>query len=182
MATISGRKARLYLIVSLVFMLFSVLRVFAQADDEGKRVKEQAEKLVAALIKNDWKTFGHYSNPAILKAVGGVEQMEKRMGLVIDNMKAQGMSWHAVKIGDASKIITYDAELQCTIPQTTEINTSKGLAVIRSTLVGISVNGGKDWTFFDTVHKTVADARQVWPHLSPEIVIPPTEESIKGVY
>ena len=174
------RQKRHLFFVFLSFLILPWVRVASQPGDVAQRVKAQAELMVSALIRNDWKTFGHYANPGILKIIGGQAAMEQSMGKVVAHMKETGIAFSKMTVGEPSRVVKVGTELECTLPLTTEMKTQKGTVVVKSTLVAVSLDGGTDWTFLDAVNKDVATVKLVWPQLSPEIVIPPTEKFMKN--
>ncbi len=154
-------------------------RVVAQGSELGPRVKEQAQKMAAALVAGDYKTFAHYTNPAVKKLAGGDEAFAKGLEQAMQSMKAGGVSIGKSTIGDASPILKYGTELQCTIPQETIVLAKDAKILSKSTLIAISVDGGKNWTFVDTTKKDMAAIRQLLPHLNAGIVVPPTPAPVR---
>jgi hypothetical protein len=175
----TGGRMRLLLNVYLVFILLPGGKIASQPADAAARAKAQAQLMIGALLKSDWKVFAHYANPAVLNMIGGPQGMEQMMTQVSSNMKTQGLSFNKVTVGEPGKIVKAGTELQSTIPQITEIRTRNGVAVVKTTLIAISQDGGKNWTFLDTVNKEADDMRKIWPNLSQEIIIPPTVKEMK---
>lgn len=165
------------LFFTLLFIgLLPAVRLAAQGGDASARVKAQAQKMASALVKADYATFCHYMNPAVLKMVGGEAAMTKQVSTMIESMKKQGMSFGNVSIGEPSKLLASGKELQCTIPQESEVKVQDKKVVSKSTLIAISADGGKSWTFLDTNNKDLAAVRKLLPNLSPAISFPPSQQ------
>jgi hypothetical protein len=168
------------IIVCLLLGLTVTVRSAAQAGSPaGVAVKEQAQCMASALAAGDYKTFARYNNPAVKQLAGGEEGLARTMEKVMGQMKAQGMSFSKVTIGEPSAMLKSGAEWQCTIPQATEIKMQGGRVGTKSTLIAISTDGGKNWTFVDTSNKDLAMIRKLLPHLNPGIVIPPPEQPVR---
>ena len=60
------------------------------------------------------------------------------------------MKFLNVTFGEPSSIIVVNGELQCTIPQKSEVKTSTGRLITTSTLIVVSDDKGKNWYFIDT--------------------------------
>jgi hypothetical protein len=147
----------------------------AQGDGLAPRVKAQAQKMAAALVKGDYPTFVHFMNPAIIRMIGGEAAMKKQMATLDSTMKKQGATFGKIVIGDATKIVSSGKELQCTVSQESEILAKGGSMKTKSTLIAISADGGKTWTFLDTVNKDLTAVRQLLPNLNPAISFPPSQ-------
>lgn len=81
------------------------------------------------------------------------------------------MAIKTISFGTPSKIVKSAKELQATIPQHTEINTS--------TLIAISTDNGNNWTFLDTLNRDITTIRKLLPNLNPSITIPPQRPPLR---
>jgi hypothetical protein len=141
-----------------------------------KNIKLQAEKMCQLLLKKDFSSFTKFTYPKVVEMMGG----EAKMVEVIENgtlqMESEETSILNATIGEPSNTITYESEIQCTVPQTTEIKVPDGMLITKSTLIAISMDNGKNWYFVDTSGKDIQTMREMLPNLSPELVIPKLEE------
>jgi hypothetical protein len=145
-------------------------------------VKDQAARMGQALIDRDYKTFIHYTWPGLIKLAGGEGELTEQLNRLMDQMKAKGMVFSGVSFGAVSAMVSSGNELQCTVPQHTEIKLSGGRMVSTSTLIAISTDKGSNWTFVDTSNKDISTIRKLLPHLSSAIVIPPQQPPLRYAY
>jgi hypothetical protein len=163
------------IVISLTIWILNLPSGFGQGTAAAQHLKEQAAKMGTALLSKDLKTFGKYINPHILELMGGQENMEKGLNLSLDNMKQQQISFKSINFGEPSAFVKSGNELQCTIPQNTEISTPKGITKSKSTLIAISADEGKTWTFVDTSNKDINTLRKILPNLSHAIKVAPMQ-------
>ena len=156
--------------------LLFILLIAAQGGDPAARVKEQAQKMASALAAGDYKTFAHYNNPAILKQANGEDKFVEIMKSQMEQFKAKGITIGKIVVGNPSKMLPAGKELQCTIPQESEVSFGGQTIVTKSALIAISTDGGKNWTFLDTVNKEVSAVRAFLPNLNPAITWPPSQQ------
>ncbi|NML23678.1 hypothetical protein HHL16_22550 [Pseudoflavitalea sp. G-6-1-2] len=165
--------------LSLLLMLGLIASSFAQVKDASKNLKLQAEKMGAALVKGDFKTFSTYNHPTILQMMGGAPKMIELMNKATSNMKTQGMSFNKVSFGEPSKFVKSGKELQTTIPQLIVMKLAKGRLENASTLIAVSSDNGANWVFIDTSNKDLATIQKFIPSISSSLVIPPTKPPVK---
>lgn len=142
-------------------------------------VKEQATKMGQALLRGDYKTFVHYTYPGIVKMSGGADQLATTLSTLMSQMKEKGVVVTGVTLGAVSKVVTSGKELQCTLEQHTAMNVPDGKIINTTTLICISADGGKNWTFVDTSNKDMATIKNVLPNLSSQIVIPKAQPPVR---
>ena len=161
------------IIGTLLLISFNVL-LFAQ--NQSAVIKTQAMDMARALLKKDYATFVRYMHPDILKKAGGKDKLIQQMDTANAKAKQFGAEIKKVVIGNPGVVINYKDALQCTLPQTTEMQTAFGSLELETTLIAISNDGGKNWTFIDTSIYNFKEVKESLPHLSPELVIPPAKQ------
>ena len=142
-------------------------------------VRNQVSKMGQAFINGDYKTVAYYTYPEIVKMMGGESKMKQTLAKLVSDMNVKGMMFNSITFGDVSKIVKSGNELQCTIPQHTEIKLLSGRAISTSILIGISTDGGSNWTFIDTSDKDITTIKRLLPNLSSAIVITPQEPPVR---
>jgi len=168
-------------------ILFSVLIVFHAVGQPGAgggqavaALTAQVNKMGHAFINGDYRTFGSYIYPKIVAMIGGPDKLAAQMDQVIAQMKGQGLRFSKISFDAPSGIVTSGHELQCMVPQHTEMLQGSDRIVTTSTLIAISADGGKDWTFVDTSNKDMATIRRLLPNLNAGIVIPPQQPPVRN--
>lgn len=151
----------------------------AQINDTMQIVKAKADKMGEAFMSGDYKTFAKYNNPTMLKLMGGESKMTAALTKSIVDMKAKGITIISITFDEPSKIVKNGKVLQCTIAQHTEVKTTPGRAISTSTLIALSTDNGKNWTFLDTLNKDMPTIKKIIPNLSSDIIIPPPQPPVR---
>ena len=154
-----------------IFCLFVALTSYGQAE----AVKQQAEQMGNALLKKDYKTFVTFSYPAILKQMGGADQMAANIQQQMSTMEGQGAKVVGLTYGTPSPFVKAGSELQCTIPQEMVVQMAQGKIASKSTLIAISPDQGKRWYFVDAGERDLATIRKSLSNISKSLVIPKPE-------
>ncbi|MBC7651532.1 MAG: hypothetical protein H7101_07275 [Deinococcales bacterium] len=163
---------------SFFFSIFAILTfsAFAQTPAQINAVKTQANIMVTAMKKQDYKTLVKMTYPKAVAVAGGEAKMLEGMNKGLGQMKTNGISFSNVSVGEPSAIITVGKQLQCTIPDKLEMKMMGGTIGTNSTLIGISDDKGKTWTFIDAVGKDLVTLRKVIPTLSNKLIIPKMQQ------
>jgi len=162
-----------------LFPVLCHLATTAQEKNAPDNLKHDATEMGAAFLKEDYKTFVHYSHPKIVTMMGGQDKMAGSLSQMIEGMKRKGMAFLNITFGEPSKLIKAGAEWQCTLPQRTEIQMPDGKIRVTSTLIAISSDNGRHWVFVDTSNKDIAAIKKVLPNISSAIVIPPPQPPVR---
>lgn len=146
------------------------------ADDaEIKKVaKAKAEECQTAFIKGDFEKFADLSHPLVVSAGGGRKKMIEGMAAEIKKMKADGTEFKAVKVSDPTDPVPAGKVLYICVPFTFELATKDNRVAIKSALLGVSDDGGKTWTFVDTLPGR-ASIKKSFPDLPDKLVFPKQE-------
>jgi hypothetical protein len=91
-------------------------------------------------------------------------------------MKQFNVSFKRYWIGEPSKIIKYKGQWQSILPQSTTLVTPLGELTAETSMIVISNDKGKNWWFIDTNVYQADKLKNVLPHLSPDMVIPPRKK------
>jgi len=148
----------------------------ADSSNYSKTVKEQAETMGQLLLKKDFKSFAKFTYPKIVEMMGGEQKMIEVMEKGSKEMESEGTSFLNVTIGEPTKIITMENELQCMLQQTIEMKVPNGRLITKSTLIAISTDNGKNWYFVDTSGKDIQAMKEALPNLSGELIIPEKQQ------
>ena len=144
----------------------------------SKTIIEQAELMAKALLNKDIEIYKKFISPKMAAVFGGQEKMIEQIKNDQKLLESQGIKFLNVTFGKPSNIIIVDNELQCTIPQKSEVKISTGRLITTSTLVVVSDDNGKNWFFIDTFGKDIQFMRLNFPtlNLSNKLIIPKKPE------
>jgi len=158
---------KLTLKISLLF----ILPVTAFAQDPAV-VKRQADVVGKALLNSDFKTVVAHTYPKAVSIGGGKEKLVQMMTAGINQMKAQGFAFEKVTIGQPGKFYKAGTEIHCLIPEQLIMKTARGRMAASSSLLAVSSDGGKNWSFLDMNQGTINSVKQLFPNFNSNLVIP----------
>lgn len=158
------------LALKIALLLIFPAAAFAQ---DPAIVKRQAEVVAKALLNSDFKTVIAHTYPkAINNLGGGKEKTLQMMTTGINQMKAQGLSFEKVTIGQPGKFYKAGAEIHCLVSEQIIMKTAKGRMAATSNLLAISNDGGKNWTFLDMNRNSINAVTQLFPNFNHNLIIP----------
>lgn len=164
----------------LFFFLLNLALCYGQVDssDNSAVIKKQVETMGQYLLKHDFNSFCAFTYPETVKMLGGKQNMIALMEKGIHEMNADGIDFLNFTFGEPSTVINVGDELQCTISQTIILKVPDGKLASQSTLIAISIDGGKYWYFVDTAGKDIQTMKKVLPNLSDKLILPPQMQPV----
>lgn len=162
--------------ILIIFLSFTILSCnektkSTDTSNYSQIIKDQAEKMGQLLLKKDFKSFVKFTYPKIVEMSGGQEMMIQTIEKGSMKMEKEGARFLSFTFGDPSIILKEGNELQSTLPQTIEMKVSNGRVVIKSTLIAVSTDQGKNWFFIDTSDKDIQTMKKALPNLSGDLKI-----------
>lgn len=126
---------------------------FAAADDAEikKAAKAQAEKCQKAFVTGDYETFADLSHAVVVSAGGGRKKMIEGLAAELKKMKDNGTEFKAVTVADPTDPVAAGKTLYIVVPFTFEMKTPAARVAVKSSLLGVSGDGGKTWAFVDAL-------------------------------
>lgn len=140
-------------------------------------IKTEALKMAKALAALDLDTYASFTYPTLLEEKGSKEKIKQGVDSVEKYRKDFGLKVKSIIIGNPSEVVTHNGIMQCTIPQTINIEIMMGSMEAESTLIGLSKDG-KTWYFVDAMLYKQKDAKAKLPELSPKLVIPASKQPL----
>jgi hypothetical protein len=159
----------IFVIIGLLYISCGNNSTHAPANKTEANIYRSADSLLAAFKRKDWPTYIKYNHPSIIKLMGGEQSyaafIKEQMKLIPDT------AIKTIEAGKILQVIKTNNDQQCVVEQNMEIHT-EGTRIISTTyLVGESLDGGKNWTFFDASVSARAP-KDIKPDISPELKIP----------
>ncbi|MBC7936017.1 MAG: hypothetical protein H7Y86_11760 [Rhizobacter sp.] len=168
-----------YAVLSLLFLCF-LATGYTQASltvkEQQANAEKQAKILSDHLLKKEYKAFAAFTHPTVVKMMGGIDKMAAYMEQAVAGMKSEGFTFTKISVSTPLKIIEEAKQLQCTITQHIELTHAEGKLLQKSTLIGISVDRGANWTYIDTHGESLQKLQETMPELSNQLIIPKMEE------
>jgi len=143
--------------------------------DYAPVIKAQAEAMGRALMKNDYAAYLKYTDPRVIKEMGGEAAFTDTLKRYAAQRKHYGMSIYEIDVSDATWVLDTAGELQTAVPVSTEMKVKDGLVTTLSTFIGISKDKGKTWVFMDT-QEGIKAIRAKYKDISSKLAVPPPQE------
>ena len=164
----------------IIFLLFLftylVSQVTAISQNLPTTIKVQGMEMATAFMKNDFNTFVKFMHPSVIAFAGGEEAMKTKMDSAYKTMKRFGVNFKRYWIGSPGTIINYKNQLQAVLPVSVSLTTPLGILTTETSMIVISNDKGKNWWFIDTNVYLVEHLKDILPHFSTELVIPPRQK------
>ena len=138
-------------------------------------MNQQLQEMRKYFLEENYTEFSYYVYPKVIEKIGGVDKMIELTNASILKIKEDGFEILDITFKNPSDFITNKNELQVTITQELIMNTPKGKIASEYTLIGISIDNGKNWKFIDTSGKPKEKMIERFPNLSSEIIVNPIQ-------
>jgi hypothetical protein len=163
-------------ILLLCSFIFSTTFLQAQYTYQLSNAKQQAQIMANAMVKKDYATVIKYSNPTVVKGMGGAEKMKTQLPELDKKMGQSGVSVKSINIGEILSIVKVKNEFICSLLQTTQMKMQIGIMQLKGTIIGISNDNGVTWTFTEATGRDRNDLKKIMPNLNDKVVIAKREE------
>ncbi len=146
--------------------------VVAEESLAATSAKHDATRMYEAFLRNDLHTFARYTYPQLVRLMGGEATLIATLEKGLREMRGQGVSFQSVSVGTVRRIVSAGRELHVVLPITIVMRVPGGELHSQAHLLGISADGGRQWTFIDTARLTSENIRKVLPNYNSELEIP----------
>ncbi len=163
---------RLFFSSLLLLQCVCVLPVAVSAQANPSAIKSAAIAMGNALVKKNSEQFLSFMHPSMIKLAGGKEKLSVISDSALKVFEQFGGKVSRITYGNPAEIISYKKTLQSVITQTTTLSSFIGDAELSSSLIAISNDNGKSWTFIDTNMFGIKQIKSAMPDISPALVIP----------
>ncbi len=125
----------------------------------------QAKELETALTNKDYAKVLDLTYPKVIEIGGGREKLLAEMTKEMQSMEAEGVHLLSATSGWPSQFVTDASGIYAVVPVTTRIKAQGGVFQTEGGLVGVSTDGGQNWTFVDATGKDQTELKKVLPNL-----------------
>lgn len=162
------------LITCLVLSSSILLCVRADDIDVKKIAKAKAQEVLTAVTKGEFEKLADLTHPKAIELFGGKEKMIAAMTKLREGIEAKGGTFKSGKVSEPSDPIKMGKQLYILVPCEEEVAIPKARVITKSSLVGVSEDGGKTWVFVATpVGRD--KIKEILPNLPESLVIPKVE-------
>ena len=138
----------------------------------------QAKQLEEALGRKDYGKVIDLTYPKVIEFAGGREKMLSETTREVESMEAEGVKILSSSCGTPSQFVNDAGGIYAVIPVVSKVKATDGVFQTEGVLIGISTDGGQNWTFVDATGKDQTELKKVLPNLD-KFNLPPEKAPVK---
>jgi len=142
------------------------------------RLTAQAKELETALASKDYAKVIDLTHPKVIEIGGGREKLLAEMTNEMKSMEAEGVELLSSTSATPSQLIRDASGIYAVVPVTTRIKAKDGVFQTEGSLIGVSTDGGLNWTFVDATGKDQTELKKILPNLD-QLNVPPERPPVK---
>jgi hypothetical protein len=162
---------------TIILVVFLVCAASLPAQNINTVIKTEALKMAKALTAMDMEAYSKFMYPSLMNESSSKERLKQGIDSIAKYREQFGIKVKQVIIGNPSPVLTYKNVMQCTIPQTTTVESMMGSIEMESIFVALS-NDGKTWYFVESNLFRQKDTKDKLPELSPNLVLPTPKQPV----
>lgn len=139
--------------------------------------RTQAQTCVAATVKGDVAKVIDLTHPKLVAQLGGRKKAIERVREARDKLERDGVTYVSGEATAPDAMYRSGGALYCVIPVTYRVKAGEMRVRMKSPFIGVSADGGRNWTFFDT-SRGEAVLRKLFPEIPKELKFPADEEPV----
>ena len=140
---------------------------------EYPNLKTQGQAAADAFLVGDYKKFVAFVYPKLVEMAGGSDSMIELVRSGMRDVEAKGFKMLSYTIGEPEPAITIEQQLYAIVPTKMRMQSPHGVIASESFMIGISRDGGENWTFLGGAGATdEAQLRAVLPEVIGKLKLP----------
>ncbi len=140
---------------------------------QPEAIAKGAEKYSKALVKAQWEKVLDLTYPEIITKNGGRQAMINQAKAFEAEMQQRGFELQKAELSDPLEIYKSGKFLMCAVPMRLTFNGPLGKLYSESSLLAVSSDEGKTWTYIDMAQVQISQLAEVFPEINPNLTIPP---------
>jgi hypothetical protein len=162
-------------LIVLAFASVGSCLLAADADPE-RAAKEQARAACDALVRGDLDKFVGLTNPKLVQAMGGRDRLIELLKAGQKDMAKQGIQLLSTSIQARIELAQGGDDWFAILPYDLEMSVPQGRALVRTWLLGISPDQGKNWTFVDGGKLNADAVKRLFPNFPDKLTLPAKQQ------
>lgn len=163
-----------------MILLILVLLIAPQAQVNTEKLKQQAQQLSDAVVKGDFAGATDLTYPKLVRLLGGRAKFIAHFKKSINELQSDRFRLSEIAVGEPRDIVRVGREYYAIVPSKMRFKVAEGMLVGEAFMIGISTDGGQNWTFIDSgagSDKTVLEAL-FGPEAASKLRIPETKRPV----
>ena len=149
------------------------------ASESYPNLVAQAQEVNDAFRRRDFAKMLDMTYPKVVEAAGGRDRMLSSFTREMKEMEAEGVVVLSSTAGFPTQIIHVSGSIYAVLPTTLKVKARDGIFQTEGSMIGISSDGGKNWTFIDAGGKDQKELRSILPDVVDKLNLPPEKQPVK---
>lgn len=133
---------------------FQETKAAAQSEVDLEKLKQQAQELSDAMINGNFNRAADLTFPTLIRLMGGRERFMVTAERMMKETQGTQFRILSVVVGEPRDVEKIGREHFAIVPTKMRIKVPDGLLIGEGFMIGISNDGGKNWTFVDSGQST----------------------------
>jgi len=160
-----------------VCLLLFIFPLIMNGQDLSNKIEKSTLRFRELFLEKDFETLSDFATPKLIEYLKTKQDLVFLLTELSKNSEAKGAKVTNITFGKNSEIISYNNQLQCSIPFTLEMEDAKKKVKFTAGLALISFDKGETWLFTFKVEKEPKTNNEILD-LDPRIIIPERNQII----
>ncbi len=139
----------------------------------------QAKEMNEAFARKDYGRFADLTYPKVIEVAGGRDQMLKGIAQQLNEMEAEGVVILSSTSGSPTQFVHDSGSIYAVLPTTLKAKAKDGIFQSEGSMIGISSDGGTNWTFIDSSGKDQRELKTLLGNVVDRLNLPPEKTPVK---
>jgi hypothetical protein len=139
----------------------------------------QAQEVNDAFRRRDFARMVDLTYPKVIEAAGGRDRMISALTKGMKEMETEGVVVLSSTAGAPTQIIQVSGSVYAVLPTTLKVKAQDGIFQTESSMIGISSDGGANWTFIDAGGKDRSQLKGFLTDAVDKLNLPPETQPVK---
>ena len=139
----------------------------------------KAKEITDAFTSKDYTKVLEMTYAKVIENAGGHDKMLATMKSEIKEMETEGVNIVSTTPGATTQFVHDAGSIYAVVPITLKIKAQDGVYQTEGSLVGISSDGGTNWTFIDAAGEDDKDLRVLLPAVLDKLKVPAEKPPVK---
>ena len=139
--------------LTLVFLVLSTTAnspFLPQTEVNQEKLKQQAQELSDAVLNSNFARAADLTFPKLVRLLGGRAQYMATLEKGMKEVQSDRFRISSIVVGEPRDILKVNRNYYAIVPNTMRMQVSEGELVGEGFMIGISTDGGQNWTFVDS--------------------------------
>jgi len=151
----------------------------ATTNDNYPNLATQAKEMNDAFARKDYGRFADLTYPKVIEMAGGRDQMLKGITQQLKEMEAEGVVPLSSTTGSPTQFLHDSGSIYAVLPMTVKAKAKDGIFQSEGSMIGVSSDGGTNWTFIDSSGKDHRELKTLLPNVVDRLNLPAEKPPVK---